>query len=154
VDAHGYGKRFIVRADEILTAFVELQRAIRCQSAIGLARVSSISSIAPENQFGNASERDRSNNCYTANPIPSGWAKRQESDPISEGSNSAKNEKRPCEDAVNAAATGSVDQTHYTHERERRCPQNRFQGSWCPKAEREGKPWYTPKNARTWPPAQ
>ena len=28
VDAHGYGKRFIVRADEILTAFVELQRAI------------------------------------------------------------------------------------------------------------------------------
>ena len=28
VDAHGYGKRVIVRADEILTAFVELQRAI------------------------------------------------------------------------------------------------------------------------------
>ena len=28
VDAHGYGKRFVVRADEILTAFVELQRAI------------------------------------------------------------------------------------------------------------------------------
>jgi hypothetical protein len=28
VDAHGYGKRFIIRADEILTAFVELQRAI------------------------------------------------------------------------------------------------------------------------------
>jgi hypothetical protein len=28
-DAHrGYGKRFIVRADELLTAFVELQRAI------------------------------------------------------------------------------------------------------------------------------
>ena len=27
-DAHGYGKRFIVRADEMLTAFVELQRAI------------------------------------------------------------------------------------------------------------------------------
>jgi len=27
-DAHGYGKRFIVRTDEILTAFVELQRAI------------------------------------------------------------------------------------------------------------------------------
>jgi hypothetical protein len=29
VDAHGYGKRFIVRADEMLTAFVELQRAIQ-----------------------------------------------------------------------------------------------------------------------------
>jgi hypothetical protein len=28
VDAHGYGKRFIVRADEMLTAFVELQGAI------------------------------------------------------------------------------------------------------------------------------
>jgi len=28
VDAYGYGKRFIVRADEMLTAFVELQRAI------------------------------------------------------------------------------------------------------------------------------
>ena len=28
VDAHGYRKRFIVRANEILTAFVELERAI------------------------------------------------------------------------------------------------------------------------------
>jgi hypothetical protein len=28
VDAHGYGKRFIVRADKILTAFLELERAI------------------------------------------------------------------------------------------------------------------------------
>jgi hypothetical protein len=28
VDAHGYGKRFIVAADEMLTAFLELQRAI------------------------------------------------------------------------------------------------------------------------------
>ena len=28
VDAHGYGKRFIVRADELLTAFVELETAI------------------------------------------------------------------------------------------------------------------------------
>jgi len=28
VDAHGYGKRFIVRADEMLTAFVELRKAI------------------------------------------------------------------------------------------------------------------------------
>jgi len=29
VDAHGYGKRFIVRSDELLTAFVELQRGIQ-----------------------------------------------------------------------------------------------------------------------------
>ena len=28
MDAQGYGKRFIVRAEEILTAFVELERAI------------------------------------------------------------------------------------------------------------------------------
>jgi hypothetical protein len=28
MDANGYGNRFIVRADEILTAFLELQRAI------------------------------------------------------------------------------------------------------------------------------
>jgi len=28
VDAHGYGKRFIVRSDEKLAAFVELQTAI------------------------------------------------------------------------------------------------------------------------------
>jgi hypothetical protein len=26
VDAHGYGKRFIVRTDEMVTAFVELQK--------------------------------------------------------------------------------------------------------------------------------
>ena len=28
VDAHGYGKRFVVRADEMLSALLELQRAI------------------------------------------------------------------------------------------------------------------------------
>ena len=28
VDAHGYGKRFVVHADEKLTAFVELESAI------------------------------------------------------------------------------------------------------------------------------
>jgi hypothetical protein len=28
VDAHGYGKRFIVHADEFLTAFLELQREV------------------------------------------------------------------------------------------------------------------------------
>jgi len=35
VDAHGYGKRFIVRAEEILTAFLELERAIH-QFAVDL----------------------------------------------------------------------------------------------------------------------
>ena len=28
VDAHGYGKPFIVRGDELLTAFLELERAV------------------------------------------------------------------------------------------------------------------------------
>jgi hypothetical protein len=28
VDAHGYGKRFVVRADEKLSAFVELERQV------------------------------------------------------------------------------------------------------------------------------
>ena len=28
VDAHGYGKRFILRSDEILTAFLELESAL------------------------------------------------------------------------------------------------------------------------------
>jgi hypothetical protein len=35
VDAHGYGKRFVVRADEILTAFMELETAIH-KSAVSL----------------------------------------------------------------------------------------------------------------------
>ena len=32
VDAHGYGKRFVVRADEKLTAFIELEAAIKNRS--------------------------------------------------------------------------------------------------------------------------
>jgi hypothetical protein len=36
VDAHGYGKRFIVRADEMLTAFAELESAIRGVAGISL----------------------------------------------------------------------------------------------------------------------
>ena len=34
VDAHGYGKRSILRADEKLTAFVELEAAIRAATQI------------------------------------------------------------------------------------------------------------------------
>jgi hypothetical protein len=37
VDAHGYGKRFIVRADEKLTAFVELQSTV-CGAISGHVR--------------------------------------------------------------------------------------------------------------------
>jgi hypothetical protein len=35
VDAHGYGKRFMVRADEMLIVFLELERAIH-QFAVSL----------------------------------------------------------------------------------------------------------------------
>jgi hypothetical protein len=35
VDAHGYGNRFIVRAEEILTAFLEAERGIH-QFAVSL----------------------------------------------------------------------------------------------------------------------
>ena len=38
MDAHGYGKRFIVRADEKLTAFLELESVIRAAS-VGLSLV-------------------------------------------------------------------------------------------------------------------
>jgi hypothetical protein len=40
VDAHGYGKRFIVGAEEILTAFLEVERAIH-QFAVGVSRAKS-----------------------------------------------------------------------------------------------------------------
>jgi hypothetical protein len=33
-DAHGYGKRFIVRADKKLTAFLELQSAVAVHPAV------------------------------------------------------------------------------------------------------------------------
>src|SRR5262249_61433495 len=106
-----------------------------------------------KNHTGKASKADPANNCYRANPRPAGWAKRQDSKSISEGSDTAKNEKRPREEAMNAAAAGSVNQAHYAHERERRCPQNRFQDRRRPKAEREGKPRYTPKKTRVRSPA-
>jgi hypothetical protein len=38
VDAHGYGERFIVRADEKLTAFVELESSIRSCDELPLFR--------------------------------------------------------------------------------------------------------------------
>jgi hypothetical protein len=44
VEARGYGKRFIVRADDVLTAFVELQRAIH-KFAVGTA--ASVETVGP-----------------------------------------------------------------------------------------------------------
>jgi hypothetical protein len=50
---------------------------------------------------------------------PSGRPKRQKSKPTSERGNSAKNQKRSCEAAVDATAARSVKQTRYDHERKR-----------------------------------
>jgi hypothetical protein len=76
-----------------------------------LGRVRSISPIATENEFWNAREGDTANNCYGANPFPSGWSKPEKSKTVSKGSNSTKDEKRASEPAVNATASGSVEQT-------------------------------------------
>jgi hypothetical protein len=61
VDAHGYGKRFIVRADEILTAFVELEREIHKLAVslisywpqTGAARDTAVNALNQVGQFGN-----------------------------------------------------------------------------------------------------
>src|SRR5262245_51037226 len=102
-----------------------------CSGAVGfidwLGRVRFIPPIATKNEFGNKSERDDANNCYSANPLSPGWSKRQNSKTVPEGCNRAEDKKRPGEEAVNSAAAGSVDQTRDTHEPERRGPQNRFQ---------------------------
>ena len=78
---------------------------------VWLGRVWSISPIATENQFWNTGEGDTADNCYGANPFPSGRSKRQKSKTVSKGSNSSQDEKRACEATVDAAASGSVVQT-------------------------------------------
>ncbi len=87
-----------------------------------LGRVGSISPITTENEFWNAREGDTANNCYGANPFPSGRSKRQKSKTVSKGSNSTKDEKRASEAAVGAAASGSVEQTQCPHDTQGRGP--------------------------------
>ena len=50
VDAHGFGKRFIVRADEILTAFVELQRAIHEFAVSLIVETLCPAAVPPQNE--------------------------------------------------------------------------------------------------------
>ena len=78
---------------------------------IRLGCVWSISPVATEDQFWNAGEGDPANNCYGANPFPSERSKRQKSKTVSKGSKSTKDEKRASEAAMDAAASGSVEQT-------------------------------------------
>src|SRR5216683_329447 len=99
-------------------------------------------------QFGDPSERYCSDDCSEANPTPPEWSKRQKPEAITQGSKSAKDEKWSCEAAVNATATGGVEQTRNAHDRERRSPQNHSQPRRLAKAERESNPRRTPKKPR------
>jgi hypothetical protein len=119
-----------------------------------LGRVGSVPSISTEKQFGNPCKAYCSDDCSHANPAPPGCSKRQEAQAITQGSNSAKDEKWSREATMNATAAGSVDQTRYTHECERRSPQNRSQPWRRAKAQRESNPRCTPEKARARPFAQ
>jgi hypothetical protein len=88
-----------------------------CSNLVGSAG-SSASSISTEKQFRNPSEAYGSDDCSEAYPTPPGWSKRQKAEAITQGSKCAKEEKWSCEAAVNATATGSVDQTGNGHDRE------------------------------------
>jgi hypothetical protein len=77
------------------------------------------SSIPTEKQLRNAAKTQGANDCSDADPLPPGWSKRQKPQAISDGGNGAKDEKWSRKEAVNTAASGSVEQTRYTHDRER-----------------------------------
>jgi hypothetical protein len=100
--------------DEIQGVMANTLNAFR-NGAVGfidsLGLACSISPIPAKNEFWNTSEHDRANNCYGANPFPPGRSKRQKPKPISKRGDSAKNQKRSCEAAVNAAAARGVEQT-------------------------------------------
>jgi len=80
-----------------------------------LGPVRFIASIAAKNEFWNASEGDAADHYYGANPFPTGRSKRQKSKTVSKGSNRTENEKRASEVTVDAAASGSVEQTECPH---------------------------------------
>jgi len=124
--ARGQGKRLATGTVWDKVPRVSSTRAV---GFIGwLGRVRFIATIAAKNKLRNATKRDCANNCHGANPFPSRRSKWKKAKPVSEGNNSAEDEKRSREQAVNSAAAKSVHQTRYTHECERRCPQNRSQG--------------------------
>jgi len=74
--------------------------------------------ILAEKHFRNTGEAYRSDDYCEAKPAPPGWSKRQETQAITQGNKSAKDEKWSCEAAMNATATGRVDQTRNAHDRE------------------------------------
>jgi hypothetical protein len=83
-----------------------------CNGAVGFIDwlgCGAFSPVPTEKQLRNATKRQGANDCSGADPLPPGWSKRQEPEPITEGSNSAKNEKWPGKAAVNPSASGSVE---------------------------------------------
>jgi hypothetical protein len=92
------------------------------QGAVGfitwLGDAGSARSISTQKQFRNPREAYRSYDYSEAKPAPPGSSKRHEAQAITEGNKGAKNEKWSCEAAVNATATGGVDQTRNAHDRE------------------------------------
>src|SRR5438128_10166446 len=98
------------------------------------------SSVWTQKQFRNPGEADCSDDCSEANPAPSGWSKRHKAEAITQGSKSAKDVQWSCETAVNATATGSVNQTRSAHHCECSTPQNRSQRGRYAKAERARSP--------------
>src|SRR5258707_9418674 len=117
-----------------------MHAAMEPLAASWLGRAGSAPSISTEKQFGNPGKAYCSDDCSEADPAPPGWSKQQKAEAITRGSKSAKDEKWSGETAVNATATGSVEQTRNAHDRERRSPQNRSQPRRRAKAERESNP--------------
>ena len=78
------------------------------------------SPIATEKQLRNATKGQGANNCSDSDPLPPGRSERQKPEPITEESNSAKDEKWPGKAAVNPTASGSVEQASCTHDGKRR----------------------------------
>jgi hypothetical protein len=76
------------------------------------------SPIPTEKQLRNATKGQGANDCPDADPFPSEESERQKPEAITEGSNSAKDEKWSRKTTVNPATPGSVEQTRYTHDRE------------------------------------
>jgi hypothetical protein len=77
------------------------------------------SPIPPEKKLWNKREAQGTDDSSEANPIPPRRSKPQKPEPITKRSNRREDEKWPREAAVNAAASGSVEQTRYTHDQER-----------------------------------
>src|SRR5437762_1875462 len=113
-----------------------------------------VSPIPTEKHLRNATKGQGAHDCSDSDPLPARRSKRQKPEAITEGNNSAKDEKWPRKAAVNPTASGSVKQASCAHDRKRHWPQNRFQPSRCTEAQCKGDPRYAPKKESTYSSAQ